>query len=324
MSASEGSGERIRAIAGALLSRLVPDVALGRPVIADEKTLTSARGSTLAYYDRGAKAGGRRPLVLLHSVNACASSYELRPLFEHYRAVRPTYALDLPGFGLSDRDDRPYTIARYVDAVRDLLAWVEERDGEADVVALSLSGEFAAHVAVNDGDAIHSLALVSPTGFETRASRRTSLAPMLKALRRDPVASRLLFDAVASHRSISYFLRKTFVGEPDPGLLAYCHATAHRPGAQYAPFDFLAGDLFTPDVREEVYARVTVPSLVVYDVDPFVKFDALPDFVARHPVWKAERLAPSRGMPQFERLPALTRTLDAFWHDADSPRSPAA
>jgi pimeloyl-ACP methyl ester carboxylesterase len=54
-------------------------------------------------------AGAQLPLLLIHSVNAAASAYEVRPLFDHYRGRRPVYALDLPGFGQSDRSDRLYS-----------------------------------------------------------------------------------------------------------------------------------------------------------------------------------------------------------------------
>jgi pimeloyl-ACP methyl ester carboxylesterase len=312
----ETNTRRIREIADGLLTRVAPNVPLSRPIDAEEKTMTTHRGQTLAYYDDRTKHG-ERPLVLLHSVNACASSYEMRPLFEHYRHQRPTYALDLPGFGLSGREDRPYTIDLFVDSVRELLGRVRERDGEADVVALSLAGEFAAHVAVAQKDLVHSLALLSPTGFDESARQRSSLERLerpLKVVRREPVVSRLVFDAIASHPSISYFLRKSFVGKPHPGLVDYAYATSHQPGAHHAPLAFLAGELFTPNVREEVYARVSVPSLVVHDTDPYVRFDALPAFVASHAHWHFERVVPTRGMPQFEQLEALTRTLDSFWH----------
>ena len=55
-------------------------------------------------------AGSGPPLLLVHSVNAAASAAEVRPLHEHYNASRRVFALDLPGFGFSERGDRRYTL----------------------------------------------------------------------------------------------------------------------------------------------------------------------------------------------------------------------
>src|SRR4051794_36329079 len=63
----------------------------------------------LSHYEDDSGEGA--PVVLLHSVNAAASAYEMRPLFEALRGRRPVYALELPGFGFSARVDRPYSAA---------------------------------------------------------------------------------------------------------------------------------------------------------------------------------------------------------------------
>lgn len=52
--------------------------------------------------------GEGAPVVLVHSVNAAASSFEMRPLFEGLRGERPVLAFDLPGFGRSQRGPRRY------------------------------------------------------------------------------------------------------------------------------------------------------------------------------------------------------------------------
>ncbi len=325
----EANTKRVLRVADEVAARVGPrTVALERAIDAERKTMTTHAGQRLSYYvshpertaapnGNGSHAGASpRPLVLLHSVNACASSYEMRPLFERYRHDRPTYALDLPGFGFSGREDRPYTTDLYVSSVREFLARVKDRDGAADVVTLSLSGEFAAHVAATRKDLIHSLALISPTGFGAEAPRAPARArahEQWQKLLRTPVVSRVLFDVVASRPSIRFFLKKVFVGRPDEGLVDYDYATSHQPDAFHAPIAFLAGDPFTPDVRETVYAHVTVPSLVAYDTDPFTGFDALPEFVGRHASWSSVRVRPSRGMPQFERLEMLSGALERFW-----------
>jgi pimeloyl-ACP methyl ester carboxylesterase len=310
-SSVESNTKRVLEAVGDAASRLSHAAPLHPAIDAEQKEMTTHGGQSLAYYvDR--KQHGERPLVLIHSVNAAASSYEMRPLFERFRATRPTYALDLPGFGRSGRDSRPYTIDLYVEAVRELLARVKERDGEADVVALSLGGEFAARVAATHKDLVHTLTLVSPTGFGRASRQRSSFEPVKKVIR-EPAVSRLLFELVASRPSIAYFLRKSFVGAPDPGLVSYAHATSHQPGAYRAPMAFLTGALFSENVRETVYARVAVPTLVVHDRDGYATFDALPAFAAAHENWKVQRVAPTKGMPQFEQLSAFAGTLDDFW-----------
>ena len=74
-------------------------------------------------------------MLLVHSINAAPSAMEMKPLFDHYRHRRPVYAPDLPGFGASERGDRPYTPELYADALAQFLEHViRER---ADVVPLS-------------------------------------------------------------------------------------------------------------------------------------------------------------------------------------------
>ena len=50
-----------------------------------------------------------RPLVLVHDLRPTSSSSEMRPLFECFRWRRPTYAIDFPGYGLSDRSASSYS-----------------------------------------------------------------------------------------------------------------------------------------------------------------------------------------------------------------------
>src|SRR5258706_15614577 len=74
---------------------------------ADRRMFMSKVAGRISYYvDRN--AGGGTPMVLLHSINAAASAFEMRPLFEYYRNQRVVYAVDLPGFAFSDRPKRPH------------------------------------------------------------------------------------------------------------------------------------------------------------------------------------------------------------------------
>lgn len=268
-----------------------------------------------AYADR-TTAG--RPLVLIHSVNAAASAYEMRPIFEHYRTRRPVYALDLPGFGFSDRADRDYTPEVYKEAILDLLRL--RVNAPADVVALSLGCEFAALAALEVPELFHSLTLISPTGFtadEAKASSQgaseSGNSDTLYRIFSNRLWSQAFYDLLATKPSIRFFLSKSFVGPVDEGMIEYAWLTAHQPGARYAPIHFISGKLFTPDIRQVAYERLGMPVLAIYDEDPYTSFERLPDTVAMRDNWQATRIAPTRGLPHFERLAETAAALDAFW-----------
>lgn len=267
------------------------------------------------YVDRQ-RAG--RPLVLVHSINAAASAYEMRPLFEHYRTRRPVYALDLPGFGFSERADRVYSPQVYKEAILDLLRLKVKEP--ADIITLSLGGEFAAMAALEAPELVHSITMISPSGFSSRKNKRASQkvsddnnTDTAYKLLSNRLYAQAFYDLLATRPSIRFFLRQSFEAPVDEGLLEYDYLTSHQPGARYAPLYFVSGKLFTPTIREDVYEKLTMPALVLYDRDAFVNFDTLPKTLIDHANWQATRIAPTRGLPQFEKLHDTTQALDAFW-----------
>ncbi len=285
-------------------------------VDAERSSLSSDTvGALNVYVDRSVHG---RPLLLIHSVNAAASAYEMRPIFEHYRGQRPVYALDLPGYGFSERTDCARTPEAYAGAIVDVIA---KLIGEpADVIALSLGCEFAARAALQRPDLFHSLTMISPSGFNASGTGRATQQAVeqdrtesaYRALA-NPLWGLALFDLIATRRSIEFFLKQSFVGPVPQALIDYAYATAHQPGAHYTPLRFISGLLFTRNARQELYERLTLPVLVAYDRDPFVNFDALPDVVAAHANWQTVRLEPTLGLPQFEAMPLLAAALDGFW-----------
>lgn len=289
------------------------------PIDSERHLFNSGRAGLLNYYTD--ENGQGRPLVLIHSVNAAASSYEMRPLFEHYRQRRPVYALDLPGFGFSERSDRYYSPGLYAGAIGDFLDEVVEEP--ADVIALSLGAEFAARAALDDPGQFNSLVLISPTGLSEvnqkgqspGAAERDRSADLLK-LFTFPLWSQALYDLLVTKPSLSYFLNRSFQGPVDEGMLSYAYLTGHQPGARFAPLHFISGGLFTPRVATEIYARLELPALVIYDQDAYTGFAGLPDLLLPHPNWGAVRVTPTRGLPHFEQLETTARVLDNFWQSA--------
>jgi pimeloyl-ACP methyl ester carboxylesterase len=269
----------------------------------------------LSYYvDRKGKG---RPLVLIHSINAAASAYEMSPLFEAFRGKRPVYALDLPGFGFSERSAREYSPALYAAAIAEFLETQVKK--AADVVALSLGCEFVGSAALECPGAFHSLAFISPSGFGKRASTSSAktaqqgFSQRVHGVLSAPLWGRALFDLIATRPSIRFFLGRSFMGQIPGTLMEYDFATSHQPGAEIAPLYFVSGCLFTPNVLENIYKKVEIPALVIYDRDGFISFEMLAGFVERKVNWHAVKITPTLGLPQFEMMEETGKALGDFW-----------
>jgi pimeloyl-ACP methyl ester carboxylesterase len=259
------------------------------------------------------------PLVLLHSVNAAASVAEVAPLFEHWRSDRVVVAFDLPGYGHSDRSDRPYTPRLMTDAVHAVIDQVRRDTGAAavDVLAVSLSAEFAARAALERPERIRRLALVSPTGFSRRKRRHgppgtTLLVPWLYRLLRRPGWGEAVFRQLTRPGVIRYFLKRTF-GRPqiDEAQWRQAVITTRQPGAHHAPLCFVSAGLFSADVNT-LYESLAQPVWV-----SMATRGDFTDYQGRTTVdqrsnWRFEAVQ-GGALPYFEDLPAFVQRLDAFW-----------
>ncbi|MBR0934199.1 alpha/beta fold hydrolase [Bradyrhizobium jicamae] len=298
------------------LETLPPPVAGSRRVIAD------IRSGPIAFYGGGEPVSGTQPpLLLVHSVNAAATAYEMRPLFDHYLGKRPVYALDLPGFGLSDRSDRKYTPRLMTDAVLAAIGDIQSRHDNAavDVVALSLGCEFAARAATEAPNAIRTVALISPTGFDRRAERaaqvsspgRTLAMPWLHVFLSFPLWKRGFFSALTSRASIRFFLQKTWGAKDiDEGLLEYDYLTTHQPGAENAPYYFVSGYLFSTDAMT-LYRNLSMPVWMSHGVrGDFVDYEQKRT-VQRLPNWSFD-VFQTGAMPHFEKPAEFVSQYEVF------------
>lgn len=228
-------------------------------------------GHAVSFYVDGPAAPSHPPMLLVHSINAAASAYEVKPLFEHYRATRAVYALDLPGYGHSDRSDRFYSPRVMTDAVLALAEEIRARHGEVaiDAIGVSLSCEYVARACVERAAAFRRVCLVSATGLNRR--RPFDAAPgttrgkrwLLNGLGRAPWSA-ALFRLLTRPAVIRFFLEKTWGSKDiDEGLLAYDLVTTRMPGASNAPFFFLSAYLFSADITR-VYEQMPAPVVLIH------------------------------------------------------------
>jgi pimeloyl-ACP methyl ester carboxylesterase len=122
----------------------------------DSRTLT-VDGLNIHYFCGGSGA----PLVLVHGLGSSAGVefyFNLEPLAAHHHVL----AIDLPGFGRSDKPAVEYTIAVFIKAVRDLMR--SESVERAAVMGVSMGGRVALGLALESPEMVERLILVDALG----------------------------------------------------------------------------------------------------------------------------------------------------------------
>jgi pimeloyl-ACP methyl ester carboxylesterase len=292
----------------------------------DRFEFDSAAGRVSCYVD-GPASSALPPLLLVHSVNAAASAAEVRPLYEHARATRPVYALDLPGYGFSERSDRAYTPRLMTDAVHATVAQMQARQGAqpVDVVGVSLGCEFVARAAVERPVQLRRLALVSPTGFRGTRQRRgppgSVVGPdWVHGLLRGPGKrpgggggwGAPLFRGLTRPDVIRYFLRRTWGSKDvDLALWRYDVISTRQPGAEFAPLCFLAAAMFSKDINV-LYDQLEQPVWVSHGTrGDFTDYRGLAA-MQRHANWRVEVFKDTGALMYFEQTQRFCAALDAF------------
>ncbi len=168
---------------------------LAAPLAPHAKTITLSDGMRIVLAD---SAEPHKPaLVLIHGLQDEADSWQrvFEPLTRTHRVV----ALDLPGFGRSDKSRRAYTIGLFAKTV--LAVMTQLGIDRAALAGNSLGGMIAEHIALTQTPRVTALALLSGTlsitrhppsnagGIRQRLFANRIELQYFETLRRDPQAA---------------------------------------------------------------------------------------------------------------------------------------
>lgn len=261
-------------------------------------------------------SGSGTPIVLLHSINAAGSSYEMKPIFDALVAEtqRPVYALEWFGFGLSDRPPVTYTPALFQRQLRRFLS--EHVKEPADVIAYSLGAEFAVLTAESHPFLFRSLVLIVPTGLDADDSYGALRSGLVRAAEKSGIFE-LAFSRLARPETLERFYREQIFAEGSPvppDLVDYATRTTRARGAANAAAAFIAGDLFSPADVLRAYKQVSVPMTIIApsrgpsDISSFERLGDL----ERSAHTSITVYRPESGfMPQFEAPDVVRQIVDS-------------
>lgn len=243
----------------------------------------------------------------------------------HFEHVAPPIAalgyrvcgLDLPGFGLSGKPHRHYSVRWLAGAVTALMDHLGLR--HATLAGHSLGGLVAADVALHDAARVERLVLINSAGLfqmplPFRWVARTMLRPGLVAMALERAARQLLEQRVFEEKNdnVIRFIEQATT-RPDPryvkDLTRVLYSMRHEL-TQYHLFDAVK--------------RLTQPTLVIYGArDKLIPVDRVPQWARELPAGELEVIEQCGHMPIIEKPEAVVARMKPFLaRTAAVPRAP--
>jgi pimeloyl-ACP methyl ester carboxylesterase len=197
----------------------------------------TSRGQ-LVYHESG--RGG--PLVFLHGIYVGASSYEWSKVYPHFAGKHQVLAVDLLGFGESERPDVLLSADDHVQILTELLR--AKCGGErASIVASGLGAGFATVLAAQHPELVQRLILLMPVGYVQFGRRH--LPKRYGVFSRVPLLNRAFYRRYLSTRvQIRAWLKSSGFADPakiGDEVIEVLTTFAQQFGAERAIIQWLSG-----------------------------------------------------------------------------------
>lgn len=218
-------------------------------------------GISVRYSD----SGSGEPVLLIHGLGGSIESWtnNAGELAKSLRVI----AVDLPGFGLSDKPKMSYTIKFYKDFVIEFLNLLKL--DQVSIVGSSLGGHIAAELAISRPKLVKKLVMISPPGALPRSFKGT---PAL-----------VRYAKVLNARSMQQVKQALFAVDNKPVDDSYAQMVYQKmsmPGAREAFLSALMGSAKAPRLNNRLN-RIQAPTLLLWGkedimipvkfAEPFVK-----------------------------------------------------
>jgi len=204
-----------------------------------------------------------RPLLLIHGFGPGASSFEWRKNFDTLAEQFHVYAIDLLGYGISDRPRINYTAETFVDLIGD---FVREAIGrQTIVVAHGLPGAYVIANAYRRPQLFERLMLVTPSMTMLQEVVPGSTHAALKFILRAPIAGPFIYNMLTRRSAIRSLYGKQGYYNPElitDQLVNHTYSSAHQANS-HLPMASLLSNHLNMDVYESL-ARLQQPIVAVW------------------------------------------------------------
>ncbi len=256
--------------------------------------------------------GEGNPVVLLHSFGPGHDSEEWRSVAEHLAERYRIYALDLLGWGRSDKPAITYDGELYIQLLVDFLEdVVQER---SVVIAAGLSAAYAVQAAVDHPELLEGLGLVVPSGIDLHGDEPDLKDALVHRLLRLPILGTSALNLFTSRTALSQYLRREAFRSPeqaDAARIEHHYRSSHQRGSHAPLAAYLSG--YLNHRIDEALARLSVPLWIGWGRHATAPTVEVADLWLHHsPAARLEVFERAGNLPHLEVPARFSRALESF------------
>lgn len=192
--------------------------------------------SNNSYYEwrfgkiRYIKKGSGSPLLLVHDLTVGSSVYEFNKIIDVLSEKHEVFAIDLLGYGLSDKPNMTYTNYLYVQLIIDFVKNIIGK--KTDILSTGDSSQIAVMACHNDPEVFNKLIFINPQSLYESNQIPSKQTKALKFLLDTPIIGTFVYNLFTNKASIEktfkdkYFYNTINIEEKD--ILSYLEAS-HLP-----------------------------------------------------------------------------------------------
>lgn len=210
------------------------------------------------------KSGNGSPLLLVHDVNAAASSAEWTKLIHRLEKKHTVYAIDLLGCGRSDKPALEYTTYLYVQMITSFIKDVIKE--KVTVVAPNMSASFVIMANHIDDTLFEKIILINPVSLKQMDVIADDLSMLKKRIIELPFFGTFIYNMMNSANQIDEAFRTRYFTKPQlisSTIEDIYYESAHKNGSNgkylYAS---LLGNYLNNGISHAV-KKTTTPTLII-------------------------------------------------------------
>lgn len=179
---------------------------------------------------RYTRKGNGNPILLIHDLTVGSSVYEFNKIVDTLAANHEVYAIDLLGYGLSDKPNMTYTNYLYVQLITDFIKNIIKK--KTDVIATGDSSQIAVMVCHNDPEVINKMIFINPSSLYQSNQIPSKRTKLLKLLLDIPIIGTFVYNLFTNKATFEKIFKKDYyynsINIEEKDILSYLEA-AHLP-----------------------------------------------------------------------------------------------